>query len=210
MSIVGITWWPITPKQWALANAVEWVTNEGNGRLPAEIRTDDVRTGCASSRGVRAADARGVVNAGEQGAEGRRFREAAGVAHGRRACHPAPLHAQRREQGAAPAGRTGWFPGGWDVRQRHVETDPKAANAAILDDLTGGGTSVLLQIQAPGQAGISLRRRGTGAGAQGRLPQRLHHRARRAREHAGCRRQPARDLAHRRHQRERPARRLQL
>src|SRR6185312_5146544 len=57
-------------------------------------------------------------------------------------------------QGTAPAGRTGWFPGGWDVRQRHVEPDPKAANAAILDDLSSGGTSVLLQVQAPGQAGL--------------------------------------------------------
>ena len=64
---------------------------------------------------------------------------------------------------AAPAGRTGWFPGGWDVRQRHVEADPKAANAAILDDVMGGGTSVLLQIRAPGQAGLSY---GTEALAQ--------------------------------------------
>ncbi|NJO34510.1 MAG: methylmalonyl-CoA mutase, partial [Rhodospirillales bacterium] len=41
------------------------------------------------------------------------------------------------------------------MRQRHIETDPKAANAAILEDLVGGGTSVLLQIQAPGQAGLN-------------------------------------------------------
>ena len=67
-----------------------------------------------------------------------------------------PLYTRSDERTAAlPAGRTGWFPGGWDVRQRHIETDPKAANAAILDDLVGGGTSVLLQIQAPGQAGLN-------------------------------------------------------
>ena len=67
-----------------------------------------------------------------------------------------PLYTRQDEsKGAAPAGRTGWFPGGWDVRQRHIETDPKAANAAILEDLMGGGTSVLLQIQAPGQAGLN-------------------------------------------------------
>lgn len=67
-----------------------------------------------------------------------------------------PLYTRNDEsKRAVPAGRTGWFPGGWDVRQRHVETDPKTANAAILDDLTGGGTSVLLQIQAPGQAGLN-------------------------------------------------------
>ena len=67
-----------------------------------------------------------------------------------------PLYT-RREASAdtTPAGRMGWFPGGWDVRQRHMETDPRAANAAILEDLTGGGTSILLQIQAPGQEGLS-------------------------------------------------------
>jgi methylmalonyl-CoA mutase len=67
-----------------------------------------------------------------------------------------PLYARRDEtRDAALAGRTGWYPGGWDVRQRHLETDPKAANAAILEDLTAGGTSVLLQIEAPGQAGLN-------------------------------------------------------
>ena len=57
--------------------------------------------------------------------------------------------------GAAAVGRSGWYPGGWDVRQRHAETDPEAANKAILEDLAGGATSVLLQVQAPGQAGLS-------------------------------------------------------
>jgi methylmalonyl-CoA mutase len=45
----------------------------------------------------------------------------------------------------------------WDIRQRHAEPDPKAANAAILQDLEGGATSLLLQIEAPGQAGLSYR-----------------------------------------------------
>ena len=57
--------------------------------------------------------------------------------------------------GAAAVGRSRWYPGGWDVRQRHAETDPEAANKAILEDLAGGATSVLLQVQAPGQAGLS-------------------------------------------------------
>jgi methylmalonyl-CoA mutase len=57
-------------------------------------------------------------------------------------------------EGAAAVGRSGWYPGGWDVRQRHSEPDPKAANAAILDDVTNGATSLLFQIQAPGQAGL--------------------------------------------------------
>jgi methylmalonyl-CoA mutase len=56
--------------------------------------------------------------------------------------------------GAAAVGRSGWYPGGWDVRQRHAEPDPEAANAAILEDLQNGATSILLQIRAPGQAGL--------------------------------------------------------
>jgi methylmalonyl-CoA mutase len=57
-------------------------------------------------------------------------------------------------EGAAPTVRTAYFPHGWDVRQRHAEPDAKAANAAILEDLTGGATSLMLQIVAPGQAGM--------------------------------------------------------
>jgi methylmalonyl-CoA mutase len=58
-------------------------------------------------------------------------------------------------EGAEPTGRTAYFPGGWDVRQHHAEPDAGAANAAILEDLSGGATSLLLQITAPGQAGLS-------------------------------------------------------
>jgi methylmalonyl-CoA mutase len=43
---------------------------------------------------------------------------------------------------------------GWDIRTIHVETDPKAANAAILEDLAGGATSICLQIAAPGGIGL--------------------------------------------------------
>ena len=42
----------------------------------------------------------------------------------------------------------------WDIRQRHAEPDPKLSNAAILDDLEGGVTSLILQIEAPGQSGL--------------------------------------------------------
>ena len=67
-----------------------------------------------------------------------------------------PLYTRADEvAGAAAAGRSGWFPGGWDVRTLYAETDPKAANATILDDLQSGTTSLLLQITAPGQAGLS-------------------------------------------------------
>ena len=56
---------------------------------------------------------------------------------------------------AAPVGRSGWYPGGWDMRQRHLEPDPAAANTAILEDLENGATSLLLQVLAPGQGGLS-------------------------------------------------------
>jgi methylmalonyl-CoA mutase len=56
--------------------------------------------------------------------------------------------------GAAAVGRSGWYPGGWDVRQLYAEHDPQAANVAILQDLEGGATSMLLQIEAPGQPGL--------------------------------------------------------
>ena len=45
-------------------------------------------------------------------------------------------------EGAGLTARTAYFPSGWDVRQRHAEPDAKAANAAILEDLTGGATSL--------------------------------------------------------------------
>lgn len=70
-----------------------------------------------------------------------------------------PVNAGR----ALPA--TGMSPGHWDIRQRHALVDPKAANAAILEDLEGGVSSVLLQIEAPGQAGLPA----TSAALQGAL-----------------------------------------
>ncbi|MEZ5816844.1 MAG: methylmalonyl-CoA mutase subunit beta [Hyphomicrobiaceae bacterium] len=43
---------------------------------------------------------------------------------------------------------------GWDIRQITADTDPVAANTAILEDLAGGATSILLQIGAPGTTGL--------------------------------------------------------
>ena len=43
----------------------------------------------------------------------------------------------------------------WDIRQIHAEPDPAAANAAILEDLAGGATSIKLQIAAPGWSGLA-------------------------------------------------------
>jgi methylmalonyl-CoA mutase len=51
--------------------------------------------------------------------------------------------------GLRPAGS-----GHWDIRQRHAEPDARLANAAILEDLAGGVSSLLLQIDAPGQSGL--------------------------------------------------------
>ncbi len=39
---------------------------------------------------------------------------------------------------------------GWDIRTFHIESDPKAANAAILEDLEGGVTSIGLQVGGHG------------------------------------------------------------
>jgi methylmalonyl-CoA mutase len=69
--------------------------------------------------------------------------------------------------GGVAVGRSGWYPGGWDVRQRHAEPDPEAANQAILEDLGNGATSVLLQVRAPGQGGLSYGAEALGAALQG-------------------------------------------
>lgn len=44
--------------------------------------------------------------------------------------------------------------GAWDLRQICAETDPVVANRAVLEDLAGGTTSVLLQCAAPGWNGL--------------------------------------------------------
>lgn len=43
----------------------------------------------------------------------------------------------------------------WDIRQVHAEPDAATANAAILEDLEGGATSLKLQIAAPGRFGLA-------------------------------------------------------
>jgi methylmalonyl-CoA mutase len=68
---------------------------------------------------------------------------------------------------AAPTPRTAYFPNGWDVRQHHAEPDAKLANAAILEDLGAGATSLLLQIRAPGQAGLPYGAEGLRQALQG-------------------------------------------
>lgn len=41
---------------------------------------------------------------------------------------------------------------GWDIRTFHIESDPKAVNTAILEDLEGGVTSIALQVGGAGLA----------------------------------------------------------
>jgi methylmalonyl-CoA mutase len=54
-------------------------------------------------------------------------------------------------RGARPLGavRTGW-----DLRQEHAHPDLAAANQAILDDLEGGATSLLLRLDAAARGGL--------------------------------------------------------
>jgi methylmalonyl-CoA mutase len=53
-------------------------------------------------------------------------------------------------RGSSPLGAT---VAGWDIRQEHAEPDPAALNAHILDDLTNGVTSVVIQFDAAAASG---------------------------------------------------------
>ncbi|MCL4765904.1 MAG: methylmalonyl-CoA mutase [Hyphomicrobiaceae bacterium] len=67
--------------------------------------------------------------------------------------------AEAARPGEAPYTRGGAVAGtaaGWDIRQFHSETDPRQANAAILDDLRGGATSIALHVASPGSSGLPL------------------------------------------------------
>lgn len=70
------------------------------------------------------------------------------------AVQPLYVRGDRPQAGARALPVASASPGQWDIRQRHAIADPKAANAAILEDLEGGVSSILLQIEAPGQAGL--------------------------------------------------------
>ncbi|MFN5956373.1 MAG: methylmalonyl-CoA mutase family protein, partial [Planctomyces sp.] len=43
---------------------------------------------------------------------------------------------------------------GWDIRQEHAEAEPEVLNAAILDDLENGVTSVQLRLDAASRRGL--------------------------------------------------------
>jgi methylmalonyl-CoA mutase len=54
-------------------------------------------------------------------------------------------------RGARPLGAVA---AGWDLRQEHAHPDPAAANQAILEDLKGGVTSLLLRLDVAGRSGL--------------------------------------------------------
>jgi methylmalonyl-CoA mutase len=65
--------------------------------------------------------------------------------------------AQQAVPGAAPLTRgthAVQAGGRWEVRQLHIEPDPERANTAILEDLDGGVSSLIVQIAAPGWSGL--------------------------------------------------------
>ena len=45
---------------------------------------------------------------------------------------------------------------GWEIRQKIAATDPERANTEILTELDGGTNGILLEIEAPGQAGCRI------------------------------------------------------
>jgi len=57
----------------------------------------------------------------------------------------------------------------WQIAQRYADERPADANAAILDDLKGGVTSITLQIAAPGQCGLPYLEADVAAALQGVL-----------------------------------------
>lgn len=70
------------------------------------------------------------------------------------AVQPLYVRADRPQGVTRPTATAGASPGHWDIRQLHAASDPKAANAAILEDLEGGVSSLLLRLESPGRAGL--------------------------------------------------------
>jgi len=77
-----------------------------------------------------------------------------------------PLYSRSLEAAGADVSIAGHMPasrrtadlakgGAWDIRALHTQSDPLVANADIIDDLTGGVNSICLQMEAPGQNGLT-------------------------------------------------------
>ena len=65
-----------------------------------------------------------------------------------------PLFVARPVGAGAPVASRRTDGARWDILQLHAGADPDEANAAILEDLAGGATSITLQIGAPGWGGL--------------------------------------------------------
>ncbi|MBI1384034.1 MAG: methylmalonyl-CoA mutase [Rhizobiales bacterium] len=83
-----------------------------------------------------------------------------------------PLYERADVARPAPAlvdGRAVWPDGrrAWDIRQLHASPDAQATNAAILEDLAGGVTSITLRLEAPGQFGLRPRHEAIAAALEG-------------------------------------------
>ena len=70
-------------------------------------------------------------------------------------------------RGASASGSAG---GGWDVRQFHHAVDVAATNAAILEDLEGGASSIHLRLIARADAGHRATPCRSAPGCRGRRP----------------------------------------
>ena len=68
-------------------------------------------------------------------------------------------------RGARPAGERV----GWDIRQTYADENAAAANAAILEDLAGGVSSITLAIAAPGLRGLPYEQAAIGQALSGVL-----------------------------------------
>ena len=66
-----------------------------------------------------------------------------------------PVFARRPDAATTTASAGGAAPHAWDIRQLHAEADPTAANAAILEALAGGASSITLQIAAASWSGLA-------------------------------------------------------
>ena len=76
------------------------------------------------------------------------------------AIQPLYTRSDESEGGRLAAGRTGWFPGGWDMRQRHAETDPKARQRGHPGGPDGRRHLAAAADRGARPGGAQLRRRG--------------------------------------------------
>ncbi len=68
-----------------------------------------------------------------------------------------PLYtAANGERPLAAAARGRREDGRWDIRARVLHPDPAAANAAALDELDGGASSLLISVDPSGEAGVAI------------------------------------------------------